>query len=84
LSTPRLRVNAMTFREAMDRLCLSASDVAEMFGLETQTVRQMRMDPNIAGSRKPPDGWRAAFADVAIQRGDEMAWLAAQLAREAG
>lgn len=72
----------MTFREAMDRLCLSASDVAEMFGLETQTVRQMRMDPNITGSRKPPDGWHTAFADVARQRGDEMKWLAVELERD--
>lgn len=68
-----------TFSEAMDLLCLSASDVADMFGVGQQTVRQMRMDPDARGARTPPDGWQKVFAKLADQRGKRLAALAKEL-----
>jgi hypothetical protein len=69
----------VTFREAMDALCVPAGDVAEMFGLSVQTVRQMRMEPDSPAYRTPPAGWRASFAKLARQRGGDMEKLARDL-----
>jgi hypothetical protein len=66
----------------MDRICLTAGEAAELFGLEVQTIRQMRMAPTSSGGRKPPDNWRTEFARVARQKGGDMENIAAQLEAE--
>jgi hypothetical protein len=69
----------MTFGKAMDLLCLSAGEVADLFGVAPQTVRQMRLEPGTPAFRTPPDGWRSEFAQIARQRGAELERLAREL-----
>jgi hypothetical protein len=75
-------MDAMTLKEAMDRLGLSAPEVAEALELQPQTVRQMRLDPGHANYRSPPEGWQRALAKLARSRGRGMARIADQLERE--
>jgi hypothetical protein len=67
------------FREAMDLLCLSAADAAELFSLGPQTLRQMRLAPDDVGYRTPPATWRATFARLARERGVQLEQLAVEL-----
>jgi hypothetical protein len=72
-----------TFREAMDAICVSAPQAAEMFSLSPQTIRQMRLDPSHPNYRTPPATWRATFARLARDRGVQLEQLAEELEREA-
>lgn len=77
------RMDATSFREVMDALGLNATEVAELFGLAPQTVRQMRLDPEHVNYRRPPPDWREKFAPIARRRGGKMLKLADQLERGA-
>jgi hypothetical protein len=72
----------MDFKTATDTLGLSASQLAEAFGLQPQTIRQMRLSPNAASYRSPPEGWRKVLARLAQQRGAELQDLAKTLEAE--
>ena len=72
----------MQFKDALDNIGLSASEAGELFGLTGQTVRQMRMDPDAAGYRSPPDGWVKILAAYARTRGKEMGKIAERLERD--
>jgi hypothetical protein len=72
------------FAEATDRLGMTASEVADALGLQTQTVKQMRMRPSSAGYRNPPAGWERVLSQMARKRSRELARLADDLARLAG
>lgn len=71
----------MEFREALDVLGIDAATAGEMFGVQAQTIRQMRLDPDKPGYRKPPEGWQATLAKVARARGREMDKVADRLER---
>jgi hypothetical protein len=66
----------MDFKTASDTLGLSASRLAEEFGLQPQTIRQMRLAPDAASYRSPPEGWRKVLARMARKRGAELQELA--------
>jgi len=72
----------VNFREAMDRLELSAPDVAEALGVKPGTVRQMRLEEGTEGYRTPPENWRAVLAALARKRGKDLAKVAEQLDRD--
>jgi hypothetical protein len=72
-----------TFKEATDALRLSAPELAALFGLSVQTVRQMRMDPGNPGFRSPPDGWERKLAPLAEERGSALRELAEELGKAA-
>lgn len=67
----------------MDRLELSAPDVAAALGVKPGTVRQMRLEEGTEGYRTPPANWRAVLAALAKKRGKEMAKFVEQLERAA-
>jgi hypothetical protein len=68
-----------SFREAADLLCLTGPALAELFGLQPQTIRQMRLNPDNPNYRRAPDGWEKVLAKLARERGGELAQLAKQL-----
>lgn len=68
-----------TFREAMDLLCLSAPEAAQLLGVQPQTVRQMRLNPGNPNYRTPPANWREALARIARERVPELQELIAEL-----
>ena len=72
----------MNFKTATDRLGLSASRLAEEFGLQPQTIRQMRLAPDAASYRSPPEGWRKVLARLARERSSELQDLAKTLEGE--
>jgi hypothetical protein len=72
----------MDFKTASDRLGLSASRLADEFGLQPQTIRQMRLAPDAASYRSPPEGWRKVLARLAQERGAELQDLARTLEGE--
>jgi len=69
----------MTFRRATDILGIPAADLAAALGVQTQTVRQMRLAPSAANHRSPPKGWEQTLSRLAQQRGKELAALAEHL-----
>lgn len=70
-----------TFREATDMLSMTGPELAELFGVSAQTIRQCRMDPNSRGYRTPPTGWEKELAKVAKARAAEITRLARELER---
>jgi hypothetical protein len=62
----------MDFKTATDILGLSATEVAEAFGLQAQTIRQMRLAPDAPNHRSPPDGWQKVLARLAKIRRKEL------------
>jgi len=72
----------MTFRRATDILGLSASELAAEFGVQAQTIRQMRLKPTAANYRSPPVGWQKGLARLARARGKELRDLVEQLELE--
>jgi len=69
----------MDFKTATDVLALPASRLAEEFGLQPQTIRQMRLAPEAASYRSPPEGWRKVLARLARERIRELGELARKL-----
>jgi hypothetical protein len=74
----------MNFREAMDALGLTAPEVAEAFQMTTQTIRQMRLDPDRPGYRSPPPSWRSMLAQIGKDKGEELSTVVRQLEGERG
>ena len=72
---------AMDFKTATDILGLPAAVLAEEFGLEPQTIRQMRLAPDGRGYRTPPMGWERVVARLAEQRLNELENLINRLKR---
>jgi hypothetical protein len=69
----------MDFRTATNILGIPAADLADAFGLEPQTIRQMRLAADARGHRSPPNGWEQVVARLARERGRELHGLAEQL-----
>jgi hypothetical protein len=67
------------FRDALDLVRLPAPEVAELFGVQPQTVRQMRLDPGHVNYRSPPAGWQSVLAKLARKRAAELVRLADKL-----
>jgi hypothetical protein len=65
----------MTFKTATDLLGLPASELAKEFGLQPQTIRQMRLAPDSSSFRNPPDGWQRVVARLAKERGKKLKML---------
>ena len=68
-----------TFKEATDLLCLSAAELADIFGVSAQTARQYRLDGSKDGYRTPPQGWQTVLSPIARDRGGELVKLAEEL-----
>ena len=66
----------------MDLLCLSSPELALIFEVKAQTIRQARLDLTKAGYRRPPKGWEKKLAKIARARGGELAKLAEELEAE--
>lgn len=60
----------MDFKTATDELTASTTleDVAREAGVSVQKVKQARLDPSSAGSRKPPAGWQGTVHKLAWDR----------------
>ena len=71
----------MTFKRATDILGLPASELAKEFGVQSQTIRQMRLDRSSANYRSPPERWQERLAILARRRGKELSHLIEQLER---
>lgn len=69
----------MDFRTATDLLGLPAPELAEAFGLQPQTIRQMRLAPDAASYRSPPAGWQKVIVRLARERGRELDQLVKSL-----
>ncbi len=72
----------MDFKTATDLLGLPASELAQEFGLQTQTIRQMRLASDSVSFRNPPDGWQKVIARLAKERGRQLKALVAALERD--
>lgn len=71
----------MTFKRATDILGLPASELAKEFGVQAQTIRQMRLERSAANYRSPPERWKERLAVLARRRGKELRDLIEQLER---
>jgi hypothetical protein len=69
----------MDFKTATDTLGIPAAELADAFGLEPQTIRQMRLAPDARGYRSPPADWERVVARLARERGTELHGLAERL-----
>lgn len=74
----------MDFKTATDILGLPAAELAQAFGLEPQTIRQMRLAPDARGYRSPPADWERTVALLARERGRELQGLAERLEQGTG
>lgn len=70
------------FKTATDILALPATELAEAFGLQPQTIRQMRLSPDAVNYRSPPDGWQKVLVRLAKERGRELKSLVDALERD--
>jgi hypothetical protein len=73
----------MDFRTATDLLGLPATELAEAFGLQPQTIRQMRLAAGAASYRSPPAGWEKVIVRLARERGRELEQLVKALENNA-
>jgi hypothetical protein len=71
-----------TFKQATDERGVPATNLAEILGLEPQTIRQMRLDPSNKGYRARPEGWEEIIARLARQRGWQLSSLADDLEKQ--
>jgi hypothetical protein len=69
----------MDFKTATDILGVPAADLAQAFGLEPQTIRQMRLGADARGYRSPPADWERVLARLARERGRELHGLVEKL-----
>lgn len=58
----------MEFRQAMDAVGVSATELGKEMGVPAQSIRQARLDHQKAGHRPPPKGWEAVLARMARER----------------
>ena len=74
----------MDFKTATDRVagCISHAEIAEAAGVSIQTIRQARMDPSSSSYRKPPAGWQAVLARLALHRSRELVEFAKEISSE--
>jgi hypothetical protein len=70
----------MDFKTATDILGVPAADLAQAFGLEPQTIRQMRLAADARGYRSPPADWERVVAELAAHRMRELSELLRTLA----
>jgi len=73
----------MNFRRATEILGLPASELAAEFGVQAQTIRQMRLAPSAVNHRSPPPNWEKILIRLARKRGKELSELVEQLAQRA-
>ncbi|MEX2472152.1 MAG: hypothetical protein WEA34_08245 [Gemmatimonadota bacterium] len=74
------------FKRASDRAAaarITLADMAKSVGVEHQTLRRARMDPESSGYRGPPEGWEKALAKLAQKRASDLIKLAEELRRAA-
>lgn len=71
----------LSFSRAMDAVGLTAPEAAEIFGVATQTIRQMRLEPNAPSARTPPPDWPAKLAAYARKKSKALAKLADEIER---
>ena len=71
----------MDFKTATDILDLPASRLGTEFGLQAQTIRQMRLSPDAASFRSPPVGWETVVVRLARERTQELEGLIRSLER---
>jgi hypothetical protein len=71
----------MNFKTATDILGIPATQLAKAFGLQPQTIRQMRLVPGAVSYRSPPDGWQKVLLRLARERGRELRGLIDELER---
>jgi hypothetical protein len=69
----------MDFKTATAILSLPAPELAKEFGLQPQTIRQMRLAPEAASYRTPPAGWENVVARLARERATNLKRLAETL-----
>lgn len=72
----------MDFKTATDILGLPATELAEAFGLQPQTIRQMRLAPDAVNYRSPPVGWQRVLVRLTKERGRELKALVEALERD--
>lgn len=72
----------MDFKAATDILGLPATELAQAFGMQPQTIRQMRLAPDAVNYRSPPQGWQKVLMRLAKARGRELAGLVEALGRD--
>ena len=68
-----------SFKAVADQLCLSAEELAALFGLRPQTIRQARLHPESRGYREPPAGWELKLVRVARAKSAELLELSVDL-----
>jgi len=71
----------MTFKRATDILGLPASELAKEFGIQAQTIRQMRLERSAPNYRSPPQRWQQGLVVLARKREKELRDLIEQLER---
>lgn len=62
----------MDFREAMDAVGVSATELGEELGVSPQSIYQARLEPGNPGRRPPPKGWEKVLARLARERCPEL------------
>ncbi len=68
-----------SFREVTDLLCITGTELSDLFELPLQSIRQARLEPSRLGHRAPPKDWEAALAPLARERAGELVKLAEEL-----
>jgi hypothetical protein len=71
----------MDFKTATDVLGLPAARIAEEFGLQAQTIRQMRLSSDAASYRSPPAQWEDVLIRLIKERVRELDWLLTELSQ---
>jgi hypothetical protein len=71
----------VSFKEAMDTIAVSATELSQLLGVPAQSIRQARLDPDNPGYRPPPRGWQAVLVRLARERAPRLESLADRLER---
>lgn len=71
----------VSFKEAMDTIGVSATELSQLLGVPAQSIRQARLDTDNPGYRPPPRGWETALARIARERAPQLESLAERLER---
>lgn len=74
----------MDFKAATDALIgtVSLLDLSRELKVSHGLLRQARLSPDSASYRNPPEGWQAAVARLARERGGDLLKLADRLDRD--